>query len=74
MMATTEASHPRTARVHPKNVSHNVVISVRVGVVFSTWTGVCLSVRCAVRESHSYPSLEHNPVPPVSHALRERQG
>ena len=55
MMATTEASHPRTARVHPKNVSHNVVISARVGVVFSTWTGVCLSVRCAVRESHSYP-------------------
>jgi hypothetical protein len=62
MTAHTGASHLRTARVHPKNVFHNVVISARMEVVFSTWTCVLLWRICSPL-GHPYPSLEHDPVP-----------
>jgi hypothetical protein len=74
MTANTGASHPRTACVHPKHVSHIVVISARVEVVFSIWTGVCLSGGYTIRENHPPPSLEHDPVPPGSHALLRGPG
>ena len=72
MTATPGANHPRMVRVHPKHGSHTVVSSPRVGVVFSTWTGVCFSGGGAVRESQS--SLEHAPVPQSHTRCCERQG
>jgi hypothetical protein len=74
MTATIGASHPRTARVHSKHVSQTVVIAARVGVVFSTWTCICLSGGGAVCESPPYPSLEYAPVSPVPPLCGERQG
>src|SRR5688572_8974223 len=74
MTATPGGSPPRTARVHSKHGFHTVVIAARVGVVFATWTGVCLSGGGAVRESPPSPALEHDPVPPVSHSLLRAPG
>src|SRR4029453_11386433 len=44
------------------------------GVVCATWTSICLSGGGAVRESPPSPALEHDPVPPVSHALLRAPG